>query len=133
MATKKKTPNYTEASDELETILTEIESGESDVDELSDRVARAAELIEICRKKLSATALDVRKIVDQLAAEVAEDKGVDDKVATPDKPAAKPTKKATAKRATAKAEDAEGDPNAAADAARPAADPSLFDDDDPPF
>jgi exodeoxyribonuclease VII small subunit len=42
--TKKKTeePSYAELSTELEQILDEIESGEIDLDELSDKVERAA-------------------------------------------------------------------------------------------
>ena len=57
MSTKKKSdePSYAELSGELETILDEIESGEIDLDELSDKVERAATLLSQCRKKLSAT------------------------------------------------------------------------------
>ena len=78
MATKKKpesdtTQTYGEASDELTSILDEIESGAADIDVLSARVERAAELIRICREKLSGTELQVRKVVEELATELAED------------------------------------------------------------
>ena len=38
---------YTEAFDELQTIVIEIEKGEISVDELSEKVKRAAELIRV--------------------------------------------------------------------------------------
>ena len=68
MATKKKEQlSYTQASQRLETILQEIESGEADVDELSARVEEGAALIHLCREKLSSTELKVKKVVDALA------------------------------------------------------------------
>lgn len=73
MAAKKKDPlTYTEASSELEEILTEIESGEADVDELSMRVERAAALIQLCRDKLTRTEMQVTKAVADLSAQDAE-------------------------------------------------------------
>ena len=70
MAARKKneTTTYAEASDELETILQQIEDGSADVDVLGERVERAAELIRVCREKLSGTEARVTKIVDELAA-----------------------------------------------------------------
>lgn len=61
--------NYTEAYDELEQIVSEIEEGEINVDELSFKVKRAAELIKICKKKLSSTEEDVNKILEELKIE----------------------------------------------------------------
>ncbi len=58
--------NYTEAFNELQQIVTEIELGEISVDELSDKVKRAALLIRICKNKLSATEGDVNKILKEL-------------------------------------------------------------------
>jgi exodeoxyribonuclease VII small subunit len=68
MSTKKKSdePSYAELSGELETILDEIESGEIDLDELSDKVERAATLLSQCRKKLSATETKVKKVTAEL-------------------------------------------------------------------
>lgn len=72
MTSKKKQddPTYAEASGELEQILDEIESGEIDLDELSDKVERAAVLLALCRKKLSATETKVKKVTADLAAAI---------------------------------------------------------------
>ncbi len=73
MAAKKKTDatdlTYAKGARELETILEEIESGDADIDVLSDKVVRAAELIKLCREKLTKTELRVSKVVEELAAE----------------------------------------------------------------
>ena len=61
-------PNYKEAFDELQEIVTEIEQGEISVDELSDKVKRASRLIAICKKKLTTTEEDVNKILRELDA-----------------------------------------------------------------
>ena len=60
------TPNYTEAFEELQTIVLEIEQGEISVDELSEKVKRAALLIKICKAKLTTTEEDVNKILKEL-------------------------------------------------------------------
>lgn len=60
------TINYTEAFNELQEIVAEIEEGEISVDELSSKVKRAAQLIKICRKKLTSTEEDVNKILKEL-------------------------------------------------------------------
>ena len=58
--------NYTEAFDELQKIVSEIEEGEISVDALSEKVKRAAVLIKICRAKLNATEEDVNNILKDL-------------------------------------------------------------------
>ncbi|MDZ7740195.1 MAG: exodeoxyribonuclease VII small subunit [Bacteroidota bacterium] len=58
--------NYQEAFQELNEIVEEIEAGEISVDELSTKVKRAAELIRICKKKLTTTEEDVNKILQEL-------------------------------------------------------------------
>ncbi|HMN33766.1 MAG TPA: exodeoxyribonuclease VII small subunit [Chitinophagaceae bacterium] len=58
--------NYTNAFNELQKIVTEIEKGEITVDELSQKVKRASELIKICKTKLSTTEEDVNKILKEL-------------------------------------------------------------------
>lgn len=58
--------NYTEAFEELKTIVQEIERGEISVDELSAQVKRAGKLIEICRQKLSGTEEDVNQILKEI-------------------------------------------------------------------
>jgi exodeoxyribonuclease VII small subunit len=60
------TLKYTEAFEELQTLVTEIERGEISVDELSEKVKRAALLIKICKTKLTTTEEDVNKILQQL-------------------------------------------------------------------
>ena len=57
---------YTEAFEELREIVAEIEQGEISVDELSEKVKRAALLIKICKEKLTATEGDVNKILQEL-------------------------------------------------------------------
>ena len=61
-------PSYAEASAELERILQDIESGEIDLDVLTDKVERAAELLALCRRKLAATETKVKKVTADLAA-----------------------------------------------------------------
>jgi exodeoxyribonuclease VII small subunit len=61
-------PNYSEAYDELQHIVSEIESGEISVDELSEKVKRATHLIRICKAKLTSTEEDVNKILKDLEA-----------------------------------------------------------------
>ncbi|WP_345230439.1 exodeoxyribonuclease VII small subunit [Olivibacter ginsenosidimutans] len=58
--------SYISAFEELQTIVEEIEDGEISVDELSDKVKRAALLIKICKSKLTETEADVNKILEDL-------------------------------------------------------------------
>jgi exodeoxyribonuclease VII small subunit len=58
--------NYVEAFEELKTIVSEIEQGEISVDQLSEKVKRATQLIKICKAKLSATEEVVNKILKEL-------------------------------------------------------------------
>lgn len=58
--------NYTEAFEELQTIVAEIEQGEISVDDLAEKVKRAAFLIKICKTKLTSTEEDVNKILKEL-------------------------------------------------------------------
>lgn len=60
------TPGYTEAFEELQQIVLEIEQGAIPVDELSEKVKRATLLIGICRKKLNSTEEDVNTILKEL-------------------------------------------------------------------
>lgn len=57
---------YTDAFEELQHIVTEIEQGEISVDELSEKVKRAAALIKICKTKLTTTEEDVNQILKEL-------------------------------------------------------------------
>jgi exodeoxyribonuclease VII small subunit len=60
--------DYTQAFEELQQIVSEIEQGEISVDELSTKVKRAAELIRFCRNRLTTTEEDVNKIIKELDA-----------------------------------------------------------------
>lgn len=57
---------YTEAFQELQQIVSEMEEGEITIDELSEKVKRAALLIKICKTKLTTTEEDVNKILKEL-------------------------------------------------------------------
>jgi exodeoxyribonuclease VII small subunit len=59
-------PGYAAALDELDAILRELESSDVDVDRLADRVARASELIAICRGRIN----DARVRIDQVVADL---------------------------------------------------------------
>ncbi|MCS6982307.1 MAG: exodeoxyribonuclease VII small subunit [Flavobacteriales bacterium] len=58
--------SYTEAFAELQRIVQEIEQGQISVDELSAKVKRAAQLIQLCREKLATTEEDVNQILREL-------------------------------------------------------------------
>lgn len=57
---------YSKAFDELQAIVSEIEEGEISLDDLSEKLNRAAYLIKICKKKLSTTEKDVNEILQDL-------------------------------------------------------------------
>jgi len=69
------TPGYAAALAELDSILRELESSDVDVDHLADRVARASDLITLCRKKISTAQLQIEQVtVDLDAAPVTDSK-----------------------------------------------------------
>ena len=57
---------YTKAIEELEEIVTSIENEDVNVDELSVKVKRAAELINICKDKLQKTEEEVDSILKDI-------------------------------------------------------------------
>ena len=57
---------YQTAFKELQQIVTDLEEGEVNVDELSEKVKRATMLIAICKSKLTETEEDVNKILKDL-------------------------------------------------------------------
>jgi len=63
---------YAEALAELESILTEIEDDAVDVDVLAARVKRAAELLRVCRDRITAAKIEVTQIVAELEPDTAE-------------------------------------------------------------
>ena len=58
-----KKQKYTDAINELEKIIAEIENEEISVDLLSDKVKRASELIKFCRDKLFKTEEEINEIL----------------------------------------------------------------------
>jgi exodeoxyribonuclease VII small subunit len=64
-----KEQTYSDAFAELQQIVADIEDGEISVDELSEKVKRASELIAFCKKKLTSTEEDVNQILKELEAE----------------------------------------------------------------
>ena len=58
---------YTDALRELEEILARLEHDEPDVDRVADDVARASELIEHCRTRITSARLRVDEVVADLA------------------------------------------------------------------
>ena len=57
---------YTSAKKELETTVASIESGQLDVDALTDKVKRASELIAFCKDKLTKTDNELQKLLEEL-------------------------------------------------------------------
>ena len=63
---------FSAAMAELEQIVASLESDGLDVDELAEKVSRAAEIVDWCRSKLDATRFQVEKIVERLDGATAE-------------------------------------------------------------
>ncbi|MFA7676539.1 MAG: exodeoxyribonuclease VII small subunit [Candidatus Omnitrophota bacterium] len=61
----KKNMKYSEAMKELNNILSDLESERIDVDEVSLKVKKAVELINICRERIEKTEFEVHKIVKE--------------------------------------------------------------------
>ena len=62
-----KTPvKYSEAIEEVERIINQIESNELDIDELTEKIRRASELLKFCKQKLHFTEEEIQKIIDQM-------------------------------------------------------------------
>jgi exodeoxyribonuclease VII small subunit len=57
---------YADALAELDTILRELEGSDVDVDRLATRVARAADLIALCRGRIESARLQIDEVVAQL-------------------------------------------------------------------
>ncbi len=75
--------SFSEAMEELESVLRRIEGDEIDVDQLGRELSRAAQLLEVCRKKIRRAEVEVRQIVEQI-----EEDGADAGAATPEAPEA---------------------------------------------
>ena len=56
---------YEEALNQLETIVRKMEQGEYDIDELTEQLKKAQQLIKLCRAKLTKTDAEIKKIRDK--------------------------------------------------------------------
>ena len=61
--------SYTAAVEELDQILAAIERDEVDVDVLSQKVARAVQLVQYCRERIAAAEIEVERVVAELASD----------------------------------------------------------------
>ena len=64
---------YNEAIQELETILRSLETDQVDVDDLTARAERSAELIRLCRHKLRHAEASLDRVFDSLDEEEADE------------------------------------------------------------
>lgn len=58
--------SYKDAFEELQLIVSDIESGDIAVDELTAKINRASELLTICKAKLTASEAEVEKLLHKL-------------------------------------------------------------------
>jgi exodeoxyribonuclease VII small subunit len=58
---------YTEAYEELQNLVELLENAEISVDELSEKIKLATELIKICENKLTSAEAEVSKIIQSLS------------------------------------------------------------------
>jgi exodeoxyribonuclease VII small subunit len=61
-----KKTTYSESIKEIENILAQLENDNLDVDTLTEKIQRAAELIKICKEKLLKTDSEIQKILDDM-------------------------------------------------------------------
>lgn len=59
----KKNISYNEALKEIEEILYKIENEELDIDNLSENVLKATDLLKSCKQKLTQTEKEIEKII----------------------------------------------------------------------
>lgn len=64
---------YIDAFNELQQIVSDIETGEVNVDELAQKIKRASELIAVCKAKLVASEQEVDRLLNQLTTETQEE------------------------------------------------------------
>jgi len=57
---------YAKALKELNSILSDLESDDVDVDVLAEKVARASELIEFCRQRISGAKMQIEEVVQRV-------------------------------------------------------------------
>ncbi len=57
---------YTEAFEELQEIVNEMEDSKISIDDLDKKIKRAATLLKVCKDKLFKTEENVQKILDEI-------------------------------------------------------------------
>ena len=60
---------YNKAIKRLEEIIEKIENEEIDVDELSEKVKEAVELITTCKDRIEKAEMEVKRVVDEMGEE----------------------------------------------------------------
>jgi len=63
---EKKKQTYKEAVAEIEDILEQLENEELDVDDLTVKVKRVAQLLRFCKDKLTGTEKEVQNIIEDM-------------------------------------------------------------------
>ena len=61
----KQEQKYEAAFAELQAIVRKMEADELDIDQMSDQLKRAQELIKLCKDKLTKTDEDIKKILSE--------------------------------------------------------------------
>lgn len=61
----KKEIKYEEAVAQLEEIVDKMENDELDIDQLSDQLKRAKELVKLCKDKLTKTDDEIKKLLSE--------------------------------------------------------------------
>lgn len=61
----KKEIKYEEAVAHLEEIVDKMENDELDIDQLSDQLKRAKELVKLCKDKLTKTDEEIKKLLSE--------------------------------------------------------------------
>jgi len=59
----KEEPRYEQAYQELQTIVRHMENDELDIDQMSEQLKRAQQLIKLCKDKLTKTDKEIKKIL----------------------------------------------------------------------
>ena len=57
---------YSQAYEELQRIVKEMENSQISIDHLDNKIKRASELLKICKDKLFKTEKNVQKILDEI-------------------------------------------------------------------
>ncbi|MFV0345308.1 MAG: exodeoxyribonuclease VII small subunit [Bacteroidales bacterium] len=65
----KKDISYSEVLEQIEEILSQIENGELDVDQIAEQVKKASNLFKICQSKLKGAQDEVEKILKEMSKE----------------------------------------------------------------